>query len=109
MPSHQPARASGGEVTGLPMQENHSDYSRMAQLALALGPSGHVKPDSSVSAQSAYPAFQSDSSQESVKSKSLCLVPRASAIQDRGFSGVDFMNGLIKYPQWFSVSCDPFL
>ena len=36
---------SGGEAAGLPMQENHSDCSRVAQHALVLGPSGCVQPD----------------------------------------------------------------
>ena len=33
---------SGGKVTGLPMQENHSDCSRVAQHALVLGSSDPV-------------------------------------------------------------------
>ena len=41
---------SGGEVAGLPVQENHSDCPRVAQHALVLRPSGHVKPDSPVPA-----------------------------------------------------------
>ena len=32
-----------GEVAGLPMQKNHSDYSGVAQHALVLGPSDHVQ------------------------------------------------------------------
>ena len=47
MPSHQqPPWASDGEAAGLPMQENHYDYSRVAQHALVLGPSGHIQIDS---------------------------------------------------------------
>ena len=42
---------SGGEAAGLPMQENHSDCSRVAQHPLVLGSSGHVEPDSLVPAQ----------------------------------------------------------
>ena len=46
IPSHQqPSWGSGGDAAGLPMQENHYDYSRVAQHALVLGPSGHVQPD----------------------------------------------------------------
>ena len=33
---------SGGEVTGLPLQQNHSDCTRVAQHALVLGSSGNV-------------------------------------------------------------------
>ena len=36
---------SGGGVAGLPVQENHSDYSGVAQHALVLGSSGHVQPN----------------------------------------------------------------
>ena len=42
---------SGGEVAGLPMQQNHTGYTGMAQHALVLGSSGNVQPDSPVSAQ----------------------------------------------------------
>ena len=36
---------SGGKGAGLPMQENHSDCSRVDQHALVLGSISHVKPD----------------------------------------------------------------
>ena len=36
---------SGGEVTGLTLQENHSDCSGVAQHALVLGSSDHVQSD----------------------------------------------------------------
>ena len=44
---------SGGEVTGLPMQQDHTDCTRMAQHTLILGPSGHLQSDPTVRAQSA--------------------------------------------------------
>ena len=44
---------SGGEVTRLPLQQNHSDCTRVAQHALVLGSSGNVQSDSTVSAQPA--------------------------------------------------------
>ena len=47
----------------------------VAQHALVLGPGNNVNH-----------AFQSDSIQESIKSKSPCLAPRASAIKEQGFS-----------------------
>ena len=62
---------SGGEVAGLPMQENHSDCSGVAQHALVLGSSGHVQPNPTEPAQSAQPidtAIQLDPSQKSDKS-----------------------------------------
>ena len=46
---------SGGGVAGLPMQENHSDCSGVAQHALLLGSSGHVQPNPTEPAQSAQP------------------------------------------------------
>ena len=36
---------SGGEAPGLPLQQNNSDCSRVAQHALVLGPGSNVKPD----------------------------------------------------------------
>ena len=46
---------SGGGVAGLPMQENHSDCSGVAQHALVLGSSGHVQPNPNEPAKSAQP------------------------------------------------------
>ena len=55
LPTSSHLGQSGGEVTGHPMQENHSDCPRVAQHALVLGPGGHVQPDPSKSAQPAQP------------------------------------------------------
>ena len=44
---------SGGEVAGLPVQQNYPNCPRVAQHALVLGPSGHVQADPIVPAQSA--------------------------------------------------------
>ena len=44
---------SGEDVAGLPMQDNHSDCSRVAQHALFLGSSGNVKPHPTEPAQPA--------------------------------------------------------
>ena len=77
---------SGGEVAG---PQNHSDCSRVAQYALVLGSSDHVKPDSLKPAQpakSSNTAILSDSSQESVQLEPSHLAPRASAIKKQGFS-----------------------
>ena len=48
-------RQSGGEVASLPMQENHSDCSGVAQHTLVLGSSGHVQPNPTEPAHSAQP------------------------------------------------------
>ena len=80
---------SGGEVAGLPLQQNHSDCTRVAQHALFLGPSGHVQSDPIVPVQptqSVDSSIQPDSAQESLKPKSPCLSPRDSAIKEQGFS-----------------------
>ena len=51
LPTSSHLGQSGGEVTGLPMQEDHSDCSGVAQHALVLGSSDHVKSDPSEPAQ----------------------------------------------------------
>ena len=56
------------------MQKKHSDCSRVAQDALALGSSDHVKPDPLVPPQLAHTTVQSDSSQESVKPTFIALI-----------------------------------
>ena len=80
---------SSGEVAGLPLQENHSDCSGVAQHALVLGFSDHVQSDPTEPAQPAQPVdttVQSDPSQKSDKPKSPCMAPRATAIKEQGFS-----------------------
>ena len=80
---------SGGEVTGLPLQQNNSDCPRVAQHALVLGSSGNVHSNPTMSAQHtklSVSAIQPGPSQEPVKSEPTSLVPRASAIKEQGFS-----------------------
>ena len=66
------------------------DCSGVAQHALILGPSDHVRSDStkSVLAQPVNTALQSDPSQKSVEPKSPCMGPRTISIIDKkqGFS-----------------------
>ena len=91
---------SGGEVAGLPIQQNHSDCSGMAQHALVWGSGGHVQPNPIEPAHSAQPAdtaLQSDPSQKSDKPKSPCMAPRATAIKEQGFS--EAVAGRIEAPQ----------
>ena len=90
----------GGEVTGLPLQENHSDCSGVAQYAMVLGSSGHVQPDSTEPTQPAQlvdTTLQSDPSQKSDQPKSPCMAPRATAIKEQGFS--DTVAARIEAPQ----------
>ena len=80
---------SGGEVAGLPLQQNNSDCPRVAQHALVLGSSGNVQSNPTVSAQYtklSVSAIQPGPPQEPVKSEPTRLDPRASAIKEQGFS-----------------------
>ena len=89
LPTSSHLGQSGGEVAGLPMQENHSDCSSVAQHALVLGLSDHVQSDPTEPAFLAQPvntALQSDPSQKSNKPKSPYMAPRATAIKEHGFS-----------------------
>ena len=86
LPTSSHLGQSGVEVTRLPMRENHSDCSRVAQHALVLAPSGHVQPYPTEPVHPAHTTIQSDSAQETVKPKSTCVAPRASAIKEQGFS-----------------------
>ena len=53
LPTRSHLGQSSREVTGLPLQQDHSDCTRVAQHALVLGSSGNVQSDPSVSAQPA--------------------------------------------------------
>ena len=89
LPTSSHLGQSGGEVTGLPLHENHFDCYGVAKHALVLGSSDHVQSDPTELAQPAQPVdttFQSDPSQKSDKPKSPCMAPRATAIKEQGFS-----------------------
>ena len=89
IPTDRHIGQSGGEIAGFPVQETHSDCTGVAQHALVLGFSDHVKSGPSQPAQHDQPvdtALQSDPSQKSDKPKSPCLAPRATAIKEQGFS-----------------------
>ena len=89
LPTSSHLGQSGGEVTGLPLQQDHFDRLRVAQHALVLGSSGNVRSDPSVSAQpaqSGISTIQPDPAQEPVKAELTCLAPRATAIKEQGVS-----------------------
>ena len=86
LPTSSHLGQSSGEVAGLPMQENPSDCSGVAQHALVLGSNGHVQSNPTEPAQPVNTALQSDPSQKSDKPKSPSMAPRASAIKEQGFS-----------------------
>ena len=80
---------SGGEVAGLPIPKADHYCRRVAQHHMVLGPSGNVQPDSIAPTLTAKPfdsTLQSDPSQESDKPKYPCMAPRATAINEQGFS-----------------------
>ena len=100
LPTDHHIGQSGGEATGLPVQENHSNCPGVAQHALVLGLGEHVQPgpaQPAQPAQSANAALQSDPSQKSDKPKSPCLAPRATQIKEQGFS--EAMAARIEAPQ----------
>ena len=85
LPTSSHLGQSGREVTGHPIEEDHSDCPGVAQHALVLGSSSHVQSDPShpaILAQSVDTALQSDPSQKSDKPKSRCMAPRATAIKE---------------------------
>ena len=89
LPTSSHLGQGGGEVAGLTMQQDHTDCTRVAQHALALGPRGHVQSDPTMPAQSAQsgdPTIQPDPAQESVTSEPTCLAPRATAVKEQGIS-----------------------
>ena len=86
LPTSSHLGQSGGETTGLPLQQDHSDRPRVAQHALVLGSGGNVQSDPSVSAQPGISTIQPDPAQEPVKPEPTCLAPRATAIKEQGFS-----------------------
>ena len=89
LPTDRHIGQGGGEATGQPVQENHSNCPGLAQHALVLGLGGHVQsssPHLTQPARSVDTAFQSDPSQKPDQSKSPCMAPRATAIKEQGFS-----------------------
>ena len=97
LPTNSHLGQSGGEITGHPMQENHSDCPRVAQNALVFGTSGPVQPDPTKPAQPVNTTIQSDPSQKSEKHKYPCMAPRATAIKEQVFS--EAVAARIEVPQ----------
>ena len=99
--SAQPSDFQGG---GSGLSQNDPDCSGVAQHALVLGPgqffsSGSLS--SSTSKGSGYTAVQRPPSQEPQQFESACLAPRASAIQEQGFT--DEVAARIEAPQRLSI------
>ena len=84
-----PSSSGGNETFGPRIPSSHSDSTRLAQHALVLGPGQHVNsnsPPAPSGVEFDNSAVQSVSSPGPSQSEPSCLAPRASAIQQAGFS-----------------------
>ena len=91
---------SGGEIASLPVQQIHSDCTRVTQHALVLGSGDHVLSDPTLPAQQTRltdSTIQPDLPQESDESEPTCVAPIATAIKEQGFS--EAVAGQIEAPQ----------
>ena len=103
-PPSLPAQPSNLQSDGSGLSQNDFDCSRVAQHALVLGPGQSIRSDSlqaPTAKGSGHTAFQQAPSQEPQQSESACLAPRASAIQEQGFS--DEVTERIEAPQRLST------
>ena len=100
LPTSSHLGQSGGEIARLPVQQIHSDCTRVAQHALVLGSGDHVLSDPTLPAQQTRltdSSIQPDLPQESGESEPTCLAPIATAIKEQGFS--EAVAGRIEAPQ----------
>ena len=89
IPSSLPVHQGDLQSDGSRLSQNDSNCSRVAQHALVLGPGQSIGSDSlqaSTAGESGDTALQRAPSQEPQQSESTCLAPRASVIQEQGFS-----------------------
>ena len=89
LPSSVPSKSGGFQNCGSRLPQDDTDSSRLAQHALVLGPGQSVCSTSSKSSTSqgtSHSTVQQVSTQQSPQPESSCLAPRASAIQEQGFS-----------------------
>ena len=81
--SDSPSRTGGHQTVGPRLSPAHSDWPRVAQHAMVLGPGQHVSsssPLTSLGGVLVTPTIQLVSSQGSLQPESSCLAPRVSAI-----------------------------
>ena len=98
------ARPSDLQDDVLVLSQNDSNCSRVAQHAVVLGPGQSISSDplpASTSRGSGDTAFQRSPTQEPQQFESACLAPRASAIQEQGFT--DEKAARIEAPQRLST------
>ena len=89
LPSDGTVRTSGHQTLGPRLSPTHSDCLRVAKHAMVWGPGQHVSsssPLTSPGGKLVNSAIQSVSSQGSPQPESSCMVPRATAIKQAGFS-----------------------
>ena len=87
----------GHQTVGPRMSQNHPDCTGIAQHAMVLGPGQHVSSNSPVPTPRAHSTVQSVPAERSPQPKSAWLAPRATAIQQAGFS--DDVATRIEAPQ----------
>ena len=95
-----PSRTGGHQALGPRLSLTYSDCSRVAKHAVVLGPGQHVGSNSPLTSQGGEfvnPAIQSVPTQGSLQPESACVAPRATAIQQAGFS--DEVATRIEAPQ----------
>ena len=87
--SDSPSRTGRHQTFGPWLSLAHSDCSRVAKHAMVLGPGQHVGSNSPLISQGGEfvnPTVQSVPTQGSLQPVSACMAPRATAIQQAGFS-----------------------
>ena len=90
LPSDSSARTGGLQAPRPQVSTTHSDCARVAKHAMVLGPGQHVGSNSSLPSQGeefVNPTVQSMSTQGPIQPESSCVAPRATTIQQAGFSG----------------------
>ena len=89
LPTDGTSSSGGDEAFGSRVLSSHSDCARLAQHAFVLGPGQHVSSNSPPAASGVEfdnSTVQSVPAQGPSQSEPPCLAPRASAIQQAGFS-----------------------
>ena len=107
LPSDSSARTGGLQAPGPRMSPTHSDCARVAKHAVVLGPGQHVGSNSSLPSQGeefVNPTVQSMSTQGPIQPEPSCVAPRATTIQQAGFSGE--VAARIESPQRRSTRAD---
>ena len=90
LPSDSSTRTGGLQAPGPRVSPTHSDCARVAKHAMVLGPGQHVGSNSSLPSQGeefVNSTVQSMPTQGPIQPEPSCVAPRATTIQQAGFSG----------------------